>query len=224
MSGTMGDGELGLQPVQSEASLSEPCVGEPEADRSAAALSEPFAFSTVRGLCTQMDQQLPQEGDDWDGNKDASQQLPQEGDDWDGDEDAFWQDMGKEIDQQSCQGGDVVWLDAHAERLARAKALLEVAAECKAEADVARAELVRAEGREPTGPQKRQSLLSAFFPGSCVTPVMMRDALCGLRGRRGPVHPACQTAHEREAALKKQEVRERSDLPRLGLHGLQSQP
>ena len=119
----------------------------------------------------------------------------------------FWDTAFDEEERE--QSERLVWKNARAERVARAQALLDVAASCRKEADEVRAALA-CTGNEVAEIGLRQTGLGAYFVVQTSKESAVKNALETLRGRRGAVHPAFQTPDERALALKQSQIRQRN--------------
>ena len=137
------------------------------------------------------------------------------------DEETFWsgifetgacleeQDVGDAVMQDELfSEGDVEHAESQGqilgegtfERLMRARALLQVAEECRKEADAARQQLAAPE-IENSIPKLQQSLISTWFSKTSDSQALFANPFHSLRGRRGQVHPCCQTVKERESVF-----------------------
>ena len=201
--------ELAVEPAVAEVAVGE--VVGPEADRgkSQETLSPGSqAASACRSVDGAKDNQVYAENETdadsfWAGLDGSSDNQGQAADE--ADEAAFWaslSDCSAECETQVSEGNDLVWVDAKAERLMRAKVLFDLAAESRKEADEYRAKLVAADASDARKAVKRQkqALLTSFFPGRGDMEATLPDPFASLRGSRGPVHPCSQTFREREIA------------------------
>lgn len=121
---------------------------------------------------------------------------------------ALWSDLFEEGEEHLKEADTIVPFAGETEQMMRARALLQVADECRKESEAARAKLVAAEACELSKEQKKQALLTVFFPAQGDTPHKDPNPLHSLRGKRGPAHPCCQTLEELKIAQRQVKVQE----------------